>query len=463
MKTWKHTLLIFVILAVVNNSCSAIPLDKSTPVSPNTPSATIPPVTVTPIATKTPVSQINSSCWTVKPLQAGNVLKGSFLFRHYAPFVEGVGRKMESFFVWDLSSFKSKKLNLDMTAINKSVDEQNLSRVVGSTNGNNFIMVTDHDIIFISQDSAEFIPLPEKESTDTAHLPSNIPAEGWFLINTFGNYENGNIGIEDTYYIFNSNTKEISKHKLFLPDFAKWNQWSGLGIYFSPNMKYVLYRSKSLEGDQFTLYDIVNDKAVWVMPPKDSNLLLIGGDPHWIPNSNLITAEFSNQDTHKSNYYLISIDGKISPLNDLDSSPGTSWGAAINGHTSDWSTDGRYLVSAYPPTYVWDNQAKIWYKPCVPNEEKQDGSLIYHPIWSPDNSFFVATLWFPFLPTPTPGGRFGHNKMYILDVVNKVIYELPESIKPLYDMAEGTVQEEFPTLYKNGMNSFVEWVNWEIP
>lgn len=470
MKTWKHALLILVIFAAVNNSCSTVTLEKSTSVPSNTPSATIPPVTAPPVATRTPVSQINSSCWTVKPLQEGNDIKGSFIFIHYAPFVEGVGRKMESFFAWDLSSLKSKKLNLNMTAIKKSMEKQRLwSTVVGSTNGDKFVMVTDNDVIFILQDSAEFIPLPEKESIDIVHSPSYLPAEGWFLINTFGSFEYGDSGIEDTYYILNSNTKEISKHKLFLPNFDKWDMWQGLGIYFSPDMKYVLYRSthvtRGIYGeDQFTLYNIVNNKVEWVMPPKDSNLLLVGGDPHWIPNTNVISAEFRDRNTDKSNYYLISLDGKISSLNDLDSAPGTSIGAAKSGSTSDWSLDGRYLVSAFPPSYVWDNQVKTWYKPCLPDEDKSETGLTYQPIWSPDNSFFVAKLWFPFLPTPTPlGGRFGPNKMYVLDVVNKVIYEMPESIKPLYDMAENPVQEEFPTLYKNGSNSFIGWVNWEIP
>jgi hypothetical protein len=200
------------------------------------------------------------------------------------------------------------------------------------------------------------------------------------------------------------------------------------------------------------------------MPPKDSNLLLVGGDPHWIPKTNVISAEFRDRNTDKSNYYLISIDGKILPLNDLDIAPGTSIGAAKSGSTSDWSPNGHYLVSSFHTTYVWDSKTKTWYKPCLPNEKEIDPSLVYQPIWSPDNSLFVAELWFPMLPTSTPlGGRFGPNKMYILDVVNKVIYEMPERIKPLYDIAEGTVQEEFPTLYKDGINSFFGWVNWEIP
>jgi hypothetical protein len=174
--------------------------------------------------------------------------------------------------------------------------------------------------------------------------------------------------------------------------------------------------------------------------------------------------EFGERNTDKSNYYLITINGGISPLNDLDDTPGKSIGAAISGSTSDWSPNGRYLVSAFPPTHVWDNQAQVWYKPCLPDEDKSETGLIFQPIWSPDNSYFVAKLWFPFLPTPTPpGGRSGPNKMFVLDVVNKVIYEMPESIKPYYDMAESAIEEEFPTLYKNGSNSFLGWVNWEIP
>jgi hypothetical protein len=473
MKTWKFISLILVIIATVNNSCSTVTLEKSTSAPSSSPSATIPPVTVTVTLapTKTPVSQIDSSCWPIKPLQEGNNIKGSFVFIHYAPFVEGVGRKIDSFFAWDLSSFKSEELNLDIAAIEKSIGEHRLaSTVVGSTSGDKSIMVTENDIIFISRKSAEFISLTKAESTDTNHLPSHLPAEGWFLINTFGDYKYGDSGIEDTYYILDSNTKEISKHKLFLPNFEKWNQWQGLGIYFSPNMKYVLYRSthiirdKIYGEDQFTLYDIENNKVVWVIPPKDSDLVLVGGDPHWIPNTNLLTAEFGDRNTDKSNYYLITINGKISPLNDLDRTPGKSIGAAQSGSTSDWSPNGRYLVSSFPPTHLWDSQAQTWYKPCLPSEDKSETGLIYQPIWSPDNSFFVAKLWFPFLPTPTPpGGRSGPNKMFVLDVVNKVIYEMPESIKPYYDMAESAIQEEFPTLYKNGSNAFLGWMNWEIP
>jgi hypothetical protein len=102
--------------------------------------------------------------------------------------------------------------------------------------------------------------------------------------------------------------------------------------------------------------------------------------------------------------------------------------------------------------FVWDNQGKVGYKPCLPNEEKR---IFPHNIyWSFDGSYFMVTLTFAQL-TPSVGvASPGYiSKNYILDLENKIIYALPDE----------NISNGFVNFYKGGGNGFLGWVRWDTP
>lgn len=208
---------------------------------------------------------------------------------------------------------------------------------------------------------------------------------------------------------------------------------------------------------QYALYDIEKEEVVMVIPPQNSNLGVTGGDPHWMPNADVITAQFHDENTDLSNYYFISLDGKVTAVtnlpDDVDLTSSMLWNPSQN-----WSPNKRYLVSAdiNLSEYIWDNQTETLYKPCLPNETQ---SMVQpQPLWSFDGNYFISTLVFPSSapPTVTSSEAIVQQqivKKYILDLANRVIYKLPEDVN----------NGEFTSLYKGGKNDFLGWVNWETP
>ena len=434
MKTWKQLLIFMTILAGVCSSCS-----NSQPQG-IAPTATIFPVTSTPTNTpNTPITREDFTCWPVKLLQEGNDFKGSFVYAHYDSPVNK--NRTSDYFVWNIRSFRGEKLEID-----KRMDIVN-SRV--SFNGSKITLLTKDELVFMSYDNIEAFSLPEKAINKNLTIKGYLSPDGRLLISEFRNYKEGDIdykegiGFTDTYYIFDPQSRSISTHTIFLPGlYMDWEMRPV--IYYSPDMSYVLYRSTpTSHKEQFTLYDIEKAKIVWTTPPENSNWNIYGFGPHWMPNSEIITAEFIDQSTHLSNYYYISLNGKITPVNDLEYSPGS--GISLYAPPLDWSPNGRYLVLSNYSTFIWDNQTKIYYKPCLPNEK--DTIFQNMPIWSFDSAYFMVTLTFL-----SPKGENVYKK-YILDLANKTIFEMPENVN----------QGEFSTLYKGGRNDFLGWVNWEIP
>jgi len=435
MKIWKQLLIFLTILAGLCSSCS-----NGQPQS-IAPTATVFPVASTAANTpNAPITREDFTCWPVKPLEEGNHIKGSFAYAHYDSSANK--HSAVSYFIWDVSSFRSEKLN-----INKKM---NITDRQLSSDGNKIILLTKDELVFMSYDNVESFSLPEKTINKNLTIKGYPSSDGRLLISEFGNYYNEGdidykegIGFTDTYYIFDPQSKSISTNTIFLPDlYMDWEMWPV--IYYSPDMSYVLYRSTPTNHrEQFTLYDIEKAKIVWTTPPENSNWDIYGLGPHWMPNSEIITAEFIDQNTHLSNYYYISLNGKISSVNDLEYFSGS--GISLYAPPLDWSLNGRYLVSSNYSTFIWDNQTKISYKPCLPNET--DSIVQNMPIWSFDGSYFIVALTFL--------SSKGENiyKKYILDLANKTIYEMPESVN----------QGEFSTLYKDGRNDFLGWVNWEIP
>jgi hypothetical protein len=242
-------------------------------------------------------------------------------------------------------------------------------------------------------------------------------------------------------------------YDVFLPNFYA-SYGHRLGVSYSPDMKYVLYRftpvdTKDRFEERFTLLDIESKKVLGMIPPENSNLSLVNEAPHWLPNENVITAQFEDKNTGHVNYYLISLDGTISPLNDLEKDPG-----GFPVVVGDWSPNGKYLLSAYPHSLVWDKQTQTWYKPCLPDENKLESPSAYRPLWPFfDSSYFMATTTFVGAQMPGTSSYARIIKKYIIDVSNKVIYTLPENVN----------RSSFPDLYKEGRNDFLGWMNWGSP
>jgi hypothetical protein len=455
MKIWKQTLLILMMLASLNGSCSTAAPAKTAP-SPSSTNASY--VTVTPVIANTPIFQMDFSCWPIKLLQEGNDIKGSFVYAHHPELKSLSLDKANGFFAWDLSSFHSEKLN-----INKEMHIED-SKV--SFNGDTVAIVADNNLVFMSRSSVHSFPLPEEgvlKDLGLAIKNNYIPLNGKVVIGKFGNYretENDykeGVGFTDTFDVFDPEINEITTHKVFLLDlYMDWHMVPS--IYYSPSIKYVLYMTTPTKHSrQYALYDIEKEEVVMVIPPQNSNLGVTGGDPHWMPNADVITAQFHDENTDLSNYYFISLDGKVTAVtnlpDDVDLTSSMLWNPSQN-----WSPNKRYLVSAdiNLSEYIWDNQTETLYKPCLPNETQ---SMVQpQPLWSFDGNYFISTLVFPSSapPTVTSSEAIVQQqivKKYILDLANRVIYKLPEDVN----------NGEFTSLYKGGKNDFLGWVNWETP
>jgi hypothetical protein len=453
IKTCIQTLIVFMMLAGLGSSCKSATTESATPALPiNVPTTIIPSITLPP-ATSSAMSRLDLSCWPVKPLQEGNNIKGSLIYANYA--IHTV--ETNHIFVWDVSSFHSKALKFD----SKLIDD-NVSLI--SSDGEFIAVSSGKSLKLISSGDERSFPLPNEHVVLRDYLP-----DGRILLvdmqNRFDNYREGAAGFTDTYYILSPPTGEIIKRSVFLPNLA--SNWKGiLVIQYSPDMKYVLYRSASDEHNiKFTLYDLAKNEIVWIGPLRDPSLRNDSYTiPAWRPDSRSLTNMYYNE--NGKNYYSISLDGEVSPITSFgidffeSTFSSNSWWS-VYAVFPNWSPNGRYLVSSGFQDHgsssmnIWDDKEKVGYKPCLPDEEHSTTD-VYHTYWSfVDSSHFMVHLSFaPPTPTtpdaPQPWKIF---KTYILDLDNKIIYELPEESK----------RGEFSTLYQEGNNLLLGWVNWEIP
>lgn len=337
-----------------------------------------------------------------------------------------------------------------------------------SPNGEVIAALSDKNIILISRDGAKYFPLPNSNVFIKDYLK-----DGRILLVDVQNRKDSykeNVGLTDIYYIFNPLTGETTKNSIFLPDLDTGRNGYSFTIQYSSDMKYVLYRSKHAVKeskyyvDKFTLYDLIRNKAIWVGPLREANLInspdtVLG----WQPNTNNLTALYSYMDTDTQNYFSISLDGKISPLTNFDGliflgnitnpipSEWSGWAESPN-----WSPNGRYLIfkglqKEDKPSfgygtfmYIWDNQEKIGYKPCLPDEREETSPT--RTQWSFDGSYAIMNLTFG------GAGQYAYGKSYLLDLGNKIIYEMPDDS-----------QKGFESAYRDGYNALLGWVNWESP
>jgi hypothetical protein len=454
MKTWIRILLIIIMVAGLNGSACSTTTPKVTATS--LPSLMVPTTTSSPVAqssfTSTAEFRFNPSCWLMKPLQEGNDIKGSFIYAYRATPEDN------RVFAWDVSSLHEITLKVDPRL---NIFEESYV----SSDGSYIAKKSGKNLTLISRNDVQSFLLPnENVLIDSTHtLGGRILLVD--LKSRDDNYREG-VGLTDIYYILDPASSEITKHSVFLPNLEQelHHVWV---IQYSPDMKYVLYKSMSKQqeaGVQFTLYDLEKNEVVWVGPSREFNLKNMAWTvPAWRPDSSALTNIYFSE--NESNYYSISLDGKVSQLTSFDGAwlyttqSNLSW----SGYREfpNWSPDGRYLVLSGTlkgekdhgmgsSLYIWDNQEKVVYKPCLLEEDKRFLDP-YFPHWSFDSSHFIVTLTFASeMSAPQPGKT---PKSYILDLARKTIYELPN------DNHMG----EFISWEKKDFNEFLGWVNWEIP
>jgi WD40 repeat protein len=434
-KCYLHLFATLIILGLINTGCAAAV--RTAPVQTRSAPPEIPTMTatVTPSAavTSTAGPNFDSMCWPVKPLEKGDMMKGGIL---YANFSREAGKSYSNdIFQWNLNSFQS--IPVKITPYQLKFEDQEFQ----SPDGKLVALISENKLLIISQNSVRFFPLPLENLKIRTYLPN-----GQLLLdlsNHLSDYYQKGKGFTDIYYLFNPQTGETIKHSVFLPNFAPGkNLWT---MQYSPDMKYVLYRSSSDEYNvQFTLYDLGKNEVLWVGPARRSDLENLTV-PAWQPDSSALTTICADKTGYRS-YYSISLDGKVSSLSNFGGAklfgPTISqiWWKFDLAEFPDWSPNGRYLASTgyskeepqygLPSLYIWDAQGKMLYKPCLPNEENRIYSQ-YSINWSFDGVHALTSLIFMQSPTPvevSPGVYSPDyvSKSYILDLANKAIYEIPD-------------------------------------
>ncbi len=442
-------------LAGLNGSCSAATPESTASERPPTSVPSAISTSTHPSTTNTVEFRFNSSCWPVIPLQEGNDIKGSLVCANFAPH----STETNHIFLWDVSSFHGKAITT------KSKIESSFGDTRISSDGKFIAKIFRNTLMLLSFKEERSFPLQNEYVASENYLP-----DGHILLI---DYQNRNLhdhryertgGFTDIYYLLDPATGEVTKHSIFLPHTGS-NAHGNVVVKYSPNMKYVLYRSESDEADiKFTLYDLDKDKVVWVGPSRDTNLKNYSDTiPAWLPDSSALITQYFNGTS--DNYYSISLDGKVSPITNFENIsllPTFSWTSSWSYHATfpNQSPNGRYLVSSglqsygNPAIYIWDNKEKEGYLPCLPDEGRS-ASAPYFTNWSygTDGSYFLMYLSFA-TPTPiNPDDSFPMQffKGYILDLDHRIIYEMPE---------ESNINKLTNT---GGNNEFLGWVNWEIP
>lgn len=468
MKKWVSILVATIILWGLVASCSAVSgSSDETPITTieNNSISTFPPATSTPVSVNLAEPKFDLSCWTIKPLSGGNEIQGSFVY--FSPdsfFLPGA--TTDSLVVLDAGSMRTRRIDLNYRV-------HAYDSILVSPDYTKLVDESDNRIFFIDQSGVQKYSLPDDNFLINAYLNDGRVLLEHLWDNSDG-YEEGK-GLALTYYIFDPTTSAAQKHAAFLPNFQKDKLGNGT-LRYSPDMKYVLYRSAtSEEGVGFTLFDLKTNKVLWVGPPRDENLAylvdshpdwlpntsvlnLAKMDPVWMPNSNVLGALFLDKTTGQTKYYSISTERDVLQISgfdmrDLIDSVWQGVGTASVIMPPVWSPNGRYLISAGKEKngdnslYIWDRQENTVYKPCLPDET----STIEPPAIMRylDGPSFIVRL--PFYAPIFPVGRTFKN--YLLDPSQKIIYEIPDISQV----------GNSPNTSEDGLKILLGWVNWEIP
>jgi hypothetical protein len=447
--------LIIVFTALIVAGCVAspeatpIPTPSATQVAP-TVTATLPPP-LTPTATLP--FQVDSSCWPIKPLQAGNDIPGSFILANVS---EGIDR----FYYWDLSSFHVKPITW--------TSESDTPLVTITADGNFLLSVSP------TGNSSARLTLKSPGKTLSADLQQGASysfvylADGKILaasetnrdVNS-ENYKEG-VGFTDLYYIFDPNTNQLSSHSVFLPNFKPVHGCHGDGcgpagsrlpflINYSPDGRYVLYHSAQDGKGGFSLLDISLNEVKWTIPEPPYYLgtkyFGLSNIPVWKPDSSsFIYAWRSSYEVNNPRFDIISVDGDISQLISFESLVGNSYTVETQPQ---WSPDLRYMTFQVDGVlYIWDTIEKILLKPCFPTVSDL-------PVWSFDSKHLEFATYQQ--ETHTTAGNIitvTYYRYLIYDVPNRTVFELPD-FQEMHDNLK-LPGEPYPW----GIGG---WVNWEIP
>lgn len=378
--------------------------------------------------------QTDLSCWQTKSLQAGSNIKGSLVFEY-----DGAG-----YFYWDVSSFSGKFLTNESIFAPPLLSPDGTYMLIELNNHEVALMFSDHSSVTFN------LPLTENGYNLTYLLNGKILAapNAWTPSDPISNknYQE-EVGYTVSYYIYDPETGSLTSHSVLLPNFEFFH-YSGVYvayIAYSPDGKYVLYRSSLPKQEKkygFSLLDLQSNQIKWIVPEEENKALGMGEPiafmPIWKPDASALTYIWdSNNESKDQNYYNISLSGVIAQFTHFEDILPHGY---ILYSRPKWSPDMRYLAFEIdepshprePELFIWDDVNKTLLNPCIYTVG------LYG--WSFDSNHIA--LGFP-LPTPV-----------ILDIPNKVIYELPN----VHDMRE--------YLKLTGNDSFYSvdnWLNWEIP
>jgi dipeptidyl aminopeptidase/acylaminoacyl peptidase len=224
-------------------------------------------------------------------------------------------------------------------------------------------------------------------------------------------------------------------------------------------MRYAIYLSGYIHyAPQYTLFDMVKNEIVWTGPKTSSDMIADAGRmPVWNPISNVLTYSFITDQNKFGNYYFISLDGELTQMTQFEQTEimGLYGGWLAN---PSWSPDGRYLAfkaaqGADGPIrlYIWDNIKKVALMPCLPDEDLIDVGYVGN--WSFDSAHFLITLGYPNKDLSDGSPLFVRYNTVVLDMFSNSIIELPDQDH----------RGEYTSLYGDGHNELLGWVNWEIP
>lgn len=401
------------------------PLSKSARIENVTP--TMAPATDIP--SPAPSFHEDLSCWPIKPLKEGEDIKGSIVFEGDNPA-----------FAWDISSFRTQALedNIDIASNAISSDGALVARLPFS----------EDRLALISSKQTKFYPLPEGKYDGVRFLSNGLIMIGGDRYDLLDNYKQG-AGFTDKYYLLNPATGILTEGSVFLSGFSTGSLLDLFPIEYSPNMDYVIYK---------TIADNDQNYLIVQMDMKTGNVIWSGPFmPIWKPDGKTLVYLSSKEEKdtfgyfHHDNLYSISEDAKITQLTQFDrKSLSPLWGGLS------WSPNGRYLAfqqtePALSLFYIWDDQEKIAFRPCLPDENRAYPD--YRTFWSFDNKHIFMRIAYPDLlaiPDPPESLTPKYYVDLILDMENKTILELPD------DNNRGEY-----TSYASRVP--VGWVNWEIP
>jgi hypothetical protein len=397
------------------------------------------------------------SCWQTKPLQAGSDIKGSLVLDY----------SHAGYFYWDVSSFHGKNL----------INDVNLGLNISPPPNGSFMPVdmpidelNDHRMVLMYPDKQPVtldIPMSENYygltylSNGEIHLGRAAAWAGDPIDNK--NYRQG-VGYTVVYYIYDPKTGRLESHSVLLPNFEFL--YSG-GVHqayiaYSPDGRYVVYRS-SLPGQEekrgFSLLDLQSNQIKWTVPEEANKVTGIGESlnrmPVWKPDASSLTYIWNSDNESKDqNYYNISLDGTITQLTRFEDILPHGY---ILYSQPEWSPDMRYLALQVqepdhprePELFIWDDVNKTLLNPCLPVSGIDP---IHWYSWSFDSKHIALGL--NSLPTPVPPEQTHSSLNFILDIPNKVVYELPNA----KDMRKylNLSGDDYPY-------SVNYWLNWEIP